>query len=224
MIGLGIRSALRRRIAYARWQSIYARVKDYTMISESTFCENLSLAEYVRGIPGCVVECGVWRGGMSAGLCSILGPERDYFLFDSFEGLPPAQPIDGIAAIKYQQDKDSPHYRDNCTAPADFAQRAMELVGASSFTLVPGLFNETLPVFKLQQPIALLRLDGDWYESTIECLRYLFDHVANNGIIILDDYFTWDGCARALHDFLSERKATERIQSINQSVCYLFKR
>jgi O-methyltransferase len=193
------------------------------MISEQTFCDNLSLAETVHNISGCVVECGVWRGGMSAGLYATLGPERDYFLFDSFEGLPPAQPIDGPAAIRWQQNTEAPDYHDNCTATPDFARRAMERVGAIRFELRPGLFNDTLPRFKPSQPIALLRLDADWYDSTMICLRLLFDYVTDGGVIILDDYYTWDGCSRAVHDFLSERKATERIRSFNGSVCYLLK-
>ena len=97
MIGLGIRSRIRD--TKDRWERrrIYSRVKDYTMVKKSAFCENLALAREVAGIRGCVVECGVWRGGISAGLCATLGPDRRYFLFDSFEGLPPAQPIDGPA-------------------------------------------------------------------------------------------------------------------------------
>ncbi|SDR54656.1 Macrocin-O-methyltransferase (TylF) [Rhizobiales bacterium GAS191] len=223
MIRLGIRTAIRDRIARDRSRGIYAQLREFTMISEDVFCDNLVLAETVRDIPGCVVECGVWRGGMSAGLCRILGAEREYYLFDSFEGLPPAQPIDGAAAIKYQEDKDSPYYHDNCTAPPDFAQRAMKMAGASRFELQPGFFDKTLPGFTPREPIALLRLDADWYESTILCLRHLFDHMAPGGAIILDDYYTWDGCSRALHDFLSERKATERIRSFNGSLCYLLR-
>jgi O-methyltransferase len=160
---------------------------------------------------------------MSAGLCSILGASRNYFLFDSFQGLPPAQTIDGPAAIRYQEDRDSPTYYENCAAPERYALEAMELAGARTFKLVPGWFSETLPKFKPPEPIALLRLDGDWYDSTITCLKHLFDYVAPNGIIIFDDYYAWDGCSRALHDFLSDRKATERIRSYNGSVCYLLK-
>ncbi len=51
-----------------------------------------------RHVKGCVVECGVWRGGMSAGMAEVLGPDREYFLFDRFEGLPPATGPDGVYA------------------------------------------------------------------------------------------------------------------------------
>jgi O-methyltransferase len=222
MLGFGFRGRATTLVKRRRMRNIYLQVKDYTMIPESVFCDNLMLADMVRDVSGCVVECGVWRGGMSAGLCRLLGNEREYYLFDSFEGLPPAQPIDGVAAKLWQQDTKSANYYDNCRAGREFAQRAMELVGAKRYKLCPGFFDKTLQSFK-PPPIALLRLDADWYDSTMTCLEYLFDHVSYNGHVILDDYYTWDGCSRALHDFLSKRKATERIRSFNGSVCYLVK-
>src|SRR5262249_42322226 len=60
--------------------------------------------------------------------------------------------------------------------------------------------------------IAVLRLDGDWYDSTMICLRKFWNHVLPGGIIIIDDYFAWDGCTRAVHDFLSSIRANERIR------------
>jgi O-methyltransferase len=222
MPGLGIRYRASRAIKRLRMRKIYRQVKDYTMISEQLFCANLTLADRVRNVSGCIVECGVWRGGMSAGMCCLLGNEREYYLFDSFEGLPPAQPVDGPAALQWQKDTGSPNYFDNCAAPREFAQCVMDRVGAKRYKLCPGFFDKTLPMFQ-PGPIALLRLDADWYESTMLCLQHLFDHVTENGLIILDDYYTWDGCSRALHDFLSQKKATERIYSFNNTICYLVK-
>jgi O-methyltransferase len=202
---------------------VYRLLKEFTMVPELVYCYNLSLAERVKNIPGCVIECGVWRGGMCAGLHTVLGPQRRYFLFDSFEGLPPAQAIDGPAAIRWQQDTTSPFYYDNCSASQDFARRAMEAVGAKQYELKPGFFDISLPNFMPPEPIAFLRLDADWYKPTMECLDWLFDHVAPGGIIALDDYYTWDGCSRALHDFLSKRKARERIRCFADAICYLEK-
>ncbi len=206
-----------------RFAKIYRRFRDYTMIPKDTYFNNLALAERLRSVPGCVVECGVWRGGMCAGIATVLGPSRDYFLFDSFEGLPPATEVDGPAALRWQRNTDAPGYHDNCSASPEFARRAMTLAGAESFELVQGWFNETLPQRKIEKPIALLRLDGDWYESTMTCLEHLFERVASGGLIILDDYYTWDGCSRALHDFLSRRSAAERVRHLG-NVCYLEKR
>jgi hypothetical protein len=217
-----LRSSIDREISVRRYRRIYEKFREFTMISRETYVNNLSLASMVAAVPGCVVECGVWRGGMSAGLATILGANRKYFLFDSFEGLPPAKEIDGSAALSWQLNKESPMYHDNCTAGEEFAGRAMTLSGARSFQLVKGWFDQTLPSSHLPEPIALLRLDGDWYDSTMVCLNSLFDLVAPNGLIILDDYHTWDGCSRALHDFLSQHSAVERIHSLD-NICYLRK-
>ena len=204
------------------YELAYEQFRDFTMIPRQEYINNLVLAQRVSGLPGCVVECGVWRGGMSAGLAAILGNQRNYYLFDSFEGLPPAKAIDGKAAIHWQSNTESQTYHDNCTAPEHFANKAMTLAGVSSFELVKGWFEQTIPQKKLKEPIALLRLDGDWYDSTMVCLENFFDKVSPNGLIILDDYYTWDGCSRALHDFLSRRSAGEKIRNIGD-IAYLVK-
>jgi O-methyltransferase len=80
-----------------------------------------------------------------------------------------------------------------------------------------------LPHFKSSNEIALLRLDGDWYESTMDCLKYLFPKVVQKGIIIIDDYFTWEGCSKAVHDYLSSIKSTSRIYTSPGGVCYIIK-
>ena len=83
--------------------------------------------------------------------------------------------------------------------------------GARDFVLVRGWFEETLRDFAPPSPIAVLRLDGDWYESTTVALEALFRHVAPDGIVIVDDYYAWDGCSRAVHDFLSRNGLTARL-------------
>src|ERR1700724_3768405 len=137
-LGRAIYLKVKAQFSRVYLRTIYAQVRKYTMVEENPFCDNLLLAQRVRGISGCVVECGVWRGGMSAGLAKVLGNNRDYYLFDSFVGLPQAKPIDGPAAIAYQENTTSPKYYDNCAAPVEFAQEAMNLVGAKHFHLMPG--------------------------------------------------------------------------------------
>lgn len=191
------------------------------MIPEATYLRNLRLAERVRDVPGCIVECGVWRGGMIAGIAELLGPERQYFLFDSFEGLPPAQAIDGPGALAWQADRDGPAYYDNCSAPLEAARAAMGMSGARRVELVRGWFRDTLPAFIPPAPVALLRLDGDWYESTIQSLTHLYPHMARRGLILVDDYYTWDGCSRAVHEFLARESSAWRIDRFEEDVCVL---
>jgi O-methyltransferase len=158
------------------------------------------------------VECGTWKGGMIAGIASILGKQRDYFLFDSFEGLPPAKKIDGAAAIAWQNDKNSEDYRDNCKASIEDARRAMGKAGIQDAKFVKGWFENTLPKSKFPQGIAILRMDADWYDSTYQILENLFEQVIQGGIIIIDDYFTWQGCAKAINDYLNTNNRKEVVE------------
>jgi len=74
---------------------IYSLFRDRTMVPQQWFTTNLALARSVREVPGAIVECGVWRGGMIAGIAMTVGADRVYWLFDSFEGLPTRNPSTG---------------------------------------------------------------------------------------------------------------------------------
>ena len=105
---------LERRRLRNGFRRIYSKYRAYTMIHEAMYVNNLELCAKFGATPGCVVECGVWRGGMSAGMAEVLGADRDYFLFDSFEGLPPArEDLDGASAVAWQSN----------TAVADLLQQ-----------------------------------------------------------------------------------------------------
>ena len=188
------------------------------MIPGNTYVGNLCLAAMAAEIQGSIVECGTWRGGMIAGIADVLGPGRRYYLFDSFEGLPPAKEIDGPAALAWQADTKSPDYFDNCTASEQEARAAMSLSPAKDYQIVKGWFRETLPRVNMPQPIALLRMDGDWYESTKCILDNLAPSVARGGLIIVDDYYLWDGCTQAVNEAAAMRKW--RIQQY-AGICFI---
>lgn len=202
---------------------LYDKYSYYTMLSKSVFVENLKLCQSFSHIKGCIVECGVWRGGMIAAISEILGNDRKYFLFDSFEGLPEVQEIDGDAARNWQSDKEGPMYHNNCKAEIDYADKAMKISGTQNYQLVKGWFVESLSAFNTDEEIAILRLDADWYKSTMQCLNFLYPKVSKGGLIIVDDYYTWDGCSRAIHDYLSTHKLTDKIYQLNQCNCYIIK-
>lgn len=194
------------------------------MLPRGSYFRNLQLVNRYKNVEGCIVECSTWRGGMIGGIATLIGGDRTYFLFDSFEGLPEAQEIDGEGAKAWQSNKTSSNYFDNCKAEMGFAEEAMKIAGAKNVNIVKGWFNETLPLFNKENKIAILRLDGDWYESTMTCLENLYESVVEGGLIILDDYYTWTGCTKAVHDFLSKNSLNERVQQWNNDVCYLLKR
>lgn len=218
-----------RRVEYRHESRLFRKYAGRTMIPQDRFVDNLLVGRLVKGIPGAVVECGTWRGGMIAALAETLeqGTRREFVLFDSFQGLPPAAEIDGDAARAWQADPESPDHHDNCRAEREEALESMRMAGVDA-KLIEGWFDDTVPKYSAEeQPeIALLRLDADWYDSTIVCLRYLFPLVVPGGVVILDDYGVgvFDGCTRAVHDFLSEAKATEFLRSTRHGVVYLVRR
>jgi O-methyltransferase len=204
-------------------KKIQQKFKGFSMVPSGHYVENLLLCSRFIDKKGVYVECGVWKGGMTAGMASLLGNGFEYHLFDSFEGLPPAQSIDGASAIEWQNNTSSGAFYDNCKADKEDAAKAMKLSGAENFFLHKGWFDETLPQFKIES-IDILRIDGDWYDSVMTCLKNLFPKVKEGGIIIIDDYYTWDGCTKAVHDYLSETQSSSKIFMYNNSIAYIEKR
>jgi hypothetical protein len=206
--------------------AITARVRPFTMAPD--LAVHFTATETVRliagGIPGVLVECGTWRGGCSMAMLlaqqAVFGHVvRPVHLLDSFAGLPPAADRDGPLARQWQGETDSPGYHDNCTVSEEQLLTDITALGFSEgeYFVHPGWFADTLPPLAAQlgeTPIALLRLDGDWYDSTLECLRHLEPHVAAEGTVLIDDYYAWDGCARAVHDYLSAGDHAYRIKSL----------
>lgn len=151
------------------------------------------------GLPGAAVECGVCAGGSAAVLWHAAGARRDLWLFDSFQGMPePTLPDGGRAFAQYQARKN--------WNKADVAtvQRALNAVGVPSemVHIIPGWFKDTIPSTAPQIGlIAVLHLDGDFYESTMTALVHLYPLVVPGGVIIVDDYYSWMGCKKAVDEY-----------------------
>jgi hypothetical protein len=142
--------------------------------------------------------------------------DRKIWLFDSFEGLPAPEAIDGPAALAYTRNARAPHYYDNCSASFEDVRETAGRLGLGEYTeLVKGWFEETLPPNRHRVGrIAILRIDADWYRSVRCCLEELYDQVSDGGLVILDDYYAYDGCAAAVHEFLAARRLPDRIESV----------
>lgn len=145
--------------------------------------------------------------------------ERAVYMLDSFQGLPPVTARDGPLARRWQDRGDPDNFMDNCKAVRNDVERALADMrfAEGDFKIVEGWFDQTVSqVAREVEPhsIALLRLDGDWYDSTRCCLDALMPLVSEGGVVIIDDYYAWDGCARAVHDYLSGTDAAYRIRSL----------
>jgi len=215
-------------LMFAREALLHRKYRAFTMVGKLAFIENLRLCESALALDGDIVECGTWRGGMSAAMAEV-GRDKavagSSVLFDSFQGLPPPEPVDGATAFAWASNTASPLYYDNCSASEDDARRAMALAGVDEYRIFAGWFDETLSLYAAENPkIAILRLDGDWYRSTMTCLEMLYPRVVPGGVVIIDDYGVWDGCTRAVHDYLSKTQRAEPIRRTRiASVVYLTK-
>ena len=157
-----------------------------------------------ESVPGDLVECGVWRGGgcifMAGYLKAHEMQERRVVLADSFEGLPKPQHTQDM-----KLDLSKEHFPE-LAVDLDTVRRnfeAYELLG-DNIVFLKGWFKDTLPNAPVEE-IGLLRLDGDLYQSTIECLESLYDKVVPGGVVIVDDWGAIEQCRRAVTDFFAAR-------------------
>jgi hypothetical protein len=168
-----------------------------------------------KGIEGCIVECGVARGGSSALMALVTGANktgRRSWLFDSFEGLPDGTADDEITEPVVE----NPDDRSAAIVAKGYCLGTYEEVEDLLFNrlgfsrddmfMVKGWFQDTLALNREKiGRIAVLRIDGDWYESTRCCLENLYDNVSSGGYIIIDDYTSVPGCRKAADEFLRYR-------------------
>lgn len=170
-----------------------------TMIGSKLLDEFRELIERAVAdeIPGHIVETGVWRGGAciyAAGVLEHLGSDRLVYVCDSFQGLPPAT-----------HPKETIDFSDGLAlaVPLEDVERDFKSYGLEHRAVfVKGWFKDTMPTLDI--PVAVLRMDGDLYESTMDVLKYMYDRVSPGGLVIIDDY-QLPSCRLAVNEFRSRR-------------------
>ncbi len=167
-----------------------------------------------RGVPGDLIETGVWRGGATIFMRAILKAEgvtdRTVWVADSFEGLPAPD------AEKYPADKGDIHHTFPELAVSLEAVKAnFERYGLldDQVRFLKGWFRDTLPGAPIEK-LAVLRLDGDIYESTIDALRSLYPKLSPGGYVIIDDFHI-PACRAAVSDYRRDHGITEEMESID---------
>jgi hypothetical protein len=177
-------------------------------------CEDVLL----RGVPGDLIETGVWRGGacimMRAVLKAYGESTRTVWCADSFEGLPPPDQ-------RYLQDMGDSHSSfDELRVPAEVVENNFRKYGLfdNQVRLLKGWFKDTLPTAPIER-LAILRLDGDMYQSTIEAITLLFDKLSLTGYVIVDDW-ALAGCRQAIIDFRRQRAINDPIMPIDSFGVY----
>jgi O-methyltransferase len=229
-------------------ESAVDRVRYHTMVTFSRLATTYQIASYCddAGVPGAFVECGVWKGGVS-GLMAIANlrhgrERRTLHLFDSFQDMcEPDEDVDGDRAIREARDwagRTDPlkgalvamdGFYSQMGGPGTVAECHALLTDDIGFPddhvrIHEGWFQDTVPtVIAELDEIAILRLDSDFYASTRFCLEQLFDRVVPGGFVVIDDYGCYEGCRKAVDEFLATRTVRYFLHHADAECRYLQK-
>ena len=217
--------ALVRRVPYRaelREQGLDWPCFGYTMIGRRRLDNLQACAEQVlaEGIPGDFMETGVWRGGATILMRAILRrhavADRVVWCADSFEGLPAPGEIDReLTALADFSDRDYLAVSERQVSE-NFARFGLL---DSQVRFLKGWFKDTLPAAPVKR-LALLRLDGDLYESTMDALTHLYPKLSPGGFVIVDDYNSWAGCRQAVTAYREAHDIRAQIHAIDAHACY----
>jgi hypothetical protein len=143
------------------------------------------------------------------------GGARTLWVFDTFDGLP--------APSENDPDYDAAlRFTGKCVGTLEQVQSLLDSLGLTEYILRPGLFKDTLRTTDTGQ-IAVLHIDGDWYESTKTCLEALWERVSPGGIVQIDDYGTWEGCRKAVDEFLAQHDIRSKLRYVDSSGKQIYK-
>lgn len=178
-------------------------------------------------VPGDLIETGVWRGGatiyMRAVLKTLGVTDRIVWAADSFEGLPePDAEKYPLEAKSFKSAAMTKYYKHLAVSleevERNFAAYGM-LDGQVKF--LKGWFKDTLPTAPIER-LAIMRLDGDYYESTRDALVNLYDKLSVGGYVIIDDYGedTWTYCRKAVEEFRQARGITDPLVRVDKPCAF----
>ncbi|MYL84650.1 macrocin O-methyltransferase [Desulfovibrio aerotolerans] len=202
-------------------------IRSYTMVGLPRLKSLFALAKHacLADIPGDFAECGVAGGGSSALLAFVIRRfsrrARVLYCFDTFSGMPDPGPQDTHQGTNAQ---DSGWGAGTCAAPVESLYAVCRRIGVDDLIRpVPGFFKDTLPAAAASIPaLAMLHMDGDWYDSTRDILVNLFDLVTPGSPIQVDDFGYWEGCDQALADFTAARGLSLSLRRIPGGVGAVF--
>jgi predicted O-methyltransferase YrrM len=220
---LGWVSAEARRRVQVAWELMprfadLSALRSYVggvRIHRALFLEDFTMLYPIRGrtlyrlarhadrdeLAGALVDCGTYNGGSTA-IMSAGAPSRHIWAFDSFEGLP-APSIRDTNDAEFDVTAAAAFFKGKCLGSEDRLREAVARYGSpANLHVRKGWFQDTLPLAREEiGPIAVLHIDGDWYDSIYTVLENLYEFVAPGGAIVIDDYMGVPSAGRAADDF-----------------------
>jgi hypothetical protein len=183
-----------------------------------------------RGIPGDLIETGVWRGGLTIFMRGILKAygviDRRVWVADSFQGLPEPDAAKHPVEARAHHSKTMVQEYKHLAVSAEDVRANFARYGLldEQVCFLEGWFKDTLPKAPVDR-LAVMRLDGDYYESTMDALASLYPKLSPGGYVIIDDYGEdlWTNCRQAVDDFRRERAVTAPLVQVD-SKCFFWRR
>jgi len=194
-------------------------VRRQTMTSPERIVALMEAVRHVsrNRVPGAIVECGVWRGGSMMAVALTLEKlqdrSRDLLLFDTFEGMSPPGSND-VDLRGTHADLAAPTGSFSASAEQVAANLASTGYPMQRVHLIKGKVEDTIPS-RAADEIALLRLDTDWYESTMHELRHLYPRLSRGGVLIVDDYGHWKGAKDAVDAYFEQNSPRPLLSRID---------
>jgi hypothetical protein len=190
----------------------------FKRLNNLQFCVETTIAD---GVPGDLIETGVWRGGASIFMRAVLEANgdtvRSVWAADSFAGLPRPDPEKFPADAGLESYSNAPGLAVSLEEVQENFRRYGFLDERIHF--LRGWFSETLPTVRNME-WAVIRLDGDLYESTMDSLENLYPGLASGGFAIIDDYLAWQSCRKAVDDYRARNGIVEEIIPIDWAGAY----
>ena len=200
-------------------KELLGKVRPYTMTSNERIAVLETAVRHivVQNTPGVFVECGVAKGGstmaMAYTLMELGVKDRDLYLYDTFEGMP--EPDDADRGRFGEPARKSWRKRRDEAGSSTWINHGLDEVRANlarthypeaRLHFIKGKVEDTLPEQAPPGTIALLRLDTDWHASTKAEMDHLYPKLARGGIVIVDDYFRWQGARKAVDEYVAEHR------------------
>ena len=213
-------------------RAIVRRVSPFTLTSFERRASLLQAVDHIvrHRVTGAVVECGVWRGGSMMAVALALrerGDTRDLWLYDTFEGMTAPTDadvnVDGTSArsLLNSTEKGKGVW---CEAGLEDVRANLASTGypPERVHYVQGKVEDTIPA-NLPDSVALLRLDTDWYESTLHELRYVYPLLVSGGVLVIDDYGHWQGARKAVDEYFGGSSAQFYLHRVDNTARLLVK-
>ncbi len=170
-----------------------------------------------RGAEGVLIEAGCALGGSAIVIASAKSKQRPFFIHDVFGMIPPPSEKDGadvhrryeviksgrstgIGGNKYYGYETELYQK----VRSNFERHHLP-IEQNGIHLIRGRFEDTLTV---ESSVALAHIDGDWYESVMTCLVRIVPHLTSGGVLVIDDYYDWSGCRRAVDEYFADKRDT----------------